>query len=204
VNGPRPDDLPADVLGLLAHERPIAPAPAAARARVAARLGLGPLVPVPRPRTFLGAAKVVVVAAAVAGGAVWYGMRPPPANLSSPAAAPTPPTAPVPVVVPVAPAVTAVPAGSTSRPAPETEIALLRRARRALAAGDAAQALATLERHRRRWPAGELLQEREVLTIQALVVTGARGEARQRADAFLLRFPSSTLAATVGQLRQGL
>jgi outer membrane protein assembly factor BamD (BamD/ComL family) len=78
---------------------------------------------------------------------------------------------------------------------------VLLRARRALSRHDAGQALAALERHRRRWPRGELLQEREVLAIQALSLAGSRDEARRRADAFLARFPTSTLAATVRQLR---
>jgi outer membrane protein assembly factor BamD (BamD/ComL family) len=119
----------------------------------------------------------------------------PPAPVLVPAAAPTPASAPE-AVSPAPPA--------REAPVLETEIALLQRARRALATHDPVRALAALDRHRRRWPAGELLQEREVLSIQALILANDRDDARRRADRFLAHFPASTLAATVLQLRRAL
>jgi hypothetical protein len=197
---PGPEGLPPDIAQLLVHERGAPPAPEGARARVAARLGLpAAAVPPSRPGWLAGGAKVGVLALAVAGGAAWLATRParvsvaPPAPVAVPATAQSPSPAPAPQ--PMRPA----PAART--PAAETEIGLLRRARRALAAHDPVQALAALERHRRRWPEGELLQEREVLAIQALSLAGSPGAARERADAFLARFPSSTLSAAVRQLR---
>jgi hypothetical protein len=153
------------------------------------------------PGKALAGAKIAVLVLAAAGGTAWWLGRPVPATVVSP----PPPAAPVTVPPPTPSPAVAPPRPVAARAAPvETEIALLLRARRALAAGDAARALAVLERHRRRWPAGELLQEREVLTIQALAAVGSQAEARRRADAFLARFPSSTLAATVRQLRQNV
>jgi hypothetical protein len=203
VSEPGVQGLPPDIAELLAHERQPPPAPDVAKARVAARLGLGPPVgPGVIPAKALAGAKIAVLVLAVAGGAAWWLGRPVPATVVSP---PPPPAAPATVPPPTPSPAVAPPRPVAARPAPvETEIALLLRARRALAAGDAARALAVLERHRRRWPAGELLQEREVLTIQALAAAGSRAEARQRADAFLARFPSSTLAVTVRQLRQNV
>jgi outer membrane protein assembly factor BamD (BamD/ComL family) len=89
-------------------------------------------------------------------------------------------------------------------PSAETELVLLRRARGALARNDADHALAAVERHRRLWPKGELVQEREVLAIQALSLAGATSRARARADRFLEHYPASTLAETVRQLRKRL
>ncbi len=70
-------------------------------------------------------------------------------------------------------------------------------AREAYRAGDSARALQLLERARRRFPHGTLGQEREALTIQVLAQSGARGAAKQRAEAFLRRYPRSPHAADV-------
>ena len=77
------------------------------------------------------------------------------------------------------------------------ESALLGAARGALRGGDGAGALASLESARTRFPNGPLLQEREVLTIEALAQTGDTGAASRRASSFLRRFPSSPHATHV-------
>jgi hypothetical protein len=73
------------------------------------------------------------------------------------------------------------------------EQALLDPARVSLAHGDGAGALARLAQHEHRFPNGALAQEREAMTIRALVITGDRDAARARAQAFRSRYPSSLL-----------
>jgi hypothetical protein len=73
------------------------------------------------------------------------------------------------------------------------EQALLDPARASLAHGDGAGALARLALHERRFPNGALAQEREAMTIRALVLTGDRDRARARAAAFRSRYPGSLL-----------
>jgi hypothetical protein len=209
---PPPDELPADVIELLGLERQSPAAPEAARVRVAHRLGLKPgaagaSVPAAvRPWWGSGAVKIaLLVVAGASGTAAWLATRRAPAP---PVQAPEPPPAAVPDTPAPSPVTPPAAARATSPP-PEparrdTEIDVLGRARRALARGDARQALTELGRHQQRWPRGQLTQEREVLAIQALAATGANAEARARADRFLAQFPESTLSATVRQLRRGL
>ncbi|HVZ75155.1 MAG TPA: hypothetical protein VHJ20_22390 [Polyangia bacterium] len=71
------------------------------------------------------------------------------------------------------------------------EQALLDPARGALARHDGAAALALLDQHAHRFPDGALAQEREAMTIHALVLTGDRDRARARAQAFRARYPGS-------------
>jgi hypothetical protein len=73
------------------------------------------------------------------------------------------------------------------------EQALLDPARAELARGDGSGALARLELHERRFPGGALAQEREAMTIRALVLTGDRERARSRASTFRARYPDSLL-----------
>ncbi|HVU52157.1 MAG TPA: hypothetical protein VHL80_15775, partial [Polyangia bacterium] len=73
------------------------------------------------------------------------------------------------------------------------EQALLDPARAALAHGDGVGALARLALHERRFPNGALAQERDAMTIRALILIGDRDHARARADAFRSRYPSSLL-----------
>ena len=73
------------------------------------------------------------------------------------------------------------------------EQALLDPARAALARGDGAAALARLDVHEHRYPAGALSQEREAMTIRALVLTGRRDGALARAASFRARYPDSLL-----------
>jgi hypothetical protein len=77
------------------------------------------------------------------------------------------------------------------------EHALLERARAAVAAGQGSAALASLEQHARSFPRGRLGQEREVLTIQALMQTGRHADARARGERFRRQFPKSMLLPVV-------
>jgi hypothetical protein len=73
------------------------------------------------------------------------------------------------------------------------EQTLLDPARAALAHGDGVGALSLLDQHARRFPDGALAQEREAMTIHALVLTGDAERAHRRADAFRVRYPGSLL-----------
>lgn len=77
------------------------------------------------------------------------------------------------------------------------EQALLEAARRALAAGDPRGALAAVSTHERRFAAGGLAEERDVLRIQAHARAGRMDEARAFAARFRARYPHSLLRAAV-------
>ena len=77
------------------------------------------------------------------------------------------------------------------------ERALLDEARRAIGAGDFKACLTQLTKHGRAFPGGKLAEEREALTINALVGVGRYAEARQKADRFARRYPHSFLAPSV-------
>jgi hypothetical protein len=207
-----PEALPPDVAGLVELERQTAVATEGARVRVAARLGLEGAASAPGAPVGAGGwgsfvAPLTILTIAAAGAAVWLSVRsagegaraperPQPA-VKLPVIAPVapPPPAPAPAVVQEPQAVAARVAG------PDGEVSLLAAARKELAAGNPRGALALLRRHERRWPRGELVQEREVMAIQALAASGAAGEVRARADRFLQRFPGSTLSEAVRQAR---
>jgi hypothetical protein len=100
---------------------------------------------------------------------------------------------PSPVPSESASAIPARVASAAARPpeSPEAEVKLLGRAQDALRSRPD-EALALCGEHARRFPAGGLVQEREVIAIEALVKTGRSDEARARADRFKARFPGST------------
>jgi hypothetical protein len=77
------------------------------------------------------------------------------------------------------------------------ELAMLDRARAALAEGDPALALSMIDAYFARFERPELAPEATVLAIQALVRAGDRDAARRRASAFLAANPSSPYAARV-------
>ncbi len=94
-------------------------------------------------------------------------------------------------------------ASAPARDAPlERERTLLDMSRTALARGDAAAALASLEAHAREFPRGQLAEEREVMAIQALVATHRMPEARQRAAAFRTTYPASALLPVIDEAVQ--
>lgn len=84
------------------------------------------------------------------------------------------------------------------------ELRFLRPAREALARDDFGSALAATAAHERRFPHGQLVEEREALRIVAL--SGARrgDEARRAAAAFRARFPGSLLQKRVDDAVRGL
>ncbi|HZS42236.1 MAG TPA: hypothetical protein VFF06_35645 [Polyangia bacterium] len=77
------------------------------------------------------------------------------------------------------------------------ERALLEQGRAALGHGDAARALAAVERHQRKFPRGQLAEERESLWIRALVAAGEPDAARERAADFRARYPRSIFLPVV-------
>lgn len=122
--------------------------------------------------------------------------------------------APVPAPVPPAPAphvakhaqppqeILPAPEPEAAQPEPEPEHRappgaptwdepqLIERARKALAS-DPRRALLLTQEHQRRFPAGALGVEREVIAVEALARVGQTAEARRRAQAFTTRYPKS-------------
>lgn len=91
------------------------------------------------------------------------------------------------------PPVSAAPAASDKDPAAATEraeVALLADAQAALTVRPA-ESLARCDEHARRFATGTLVQEREVLAIDALMRLGRRPEAEARANRFRAAFPRS-------------
>jgi hypothetical protein len=90
---------------------------------------------------------------------------------------------------------------SASRTRAETdaraESRLIAAARDALRANDVAGALRLLARARRQFPSGILAQEREALSVEALVRSDQLAAARFRAQEFLRAFPASPHTARV-------
>ncbi|WP_437593536.1 hypothetical protein [Sorangium sp. So ce1000] len=60
--------------------------------------------------------------------------------------------------------------------------------------------LAALDEHRREFPRGQLMAEREFITIDALMRLGRAEEARARAEAFLMTYASSPYAERVRRI----
>jgi hypothetical protein len=77
------------------------------------------------------------------------------------------------------------------------ELGALDRARLSLSNGDARRALDELDGYDRRFPEGRLQLEAEVMRIDAFAKVGRKDVARQHADAFLRRHPTSVLATRV-------
>jgi TolA-binding protein len=77
------------------------------------------------------------------------------------------------------------------------ERALIETARSAVARGNAGAALDAVAQHQRRFPRGQLGEEREVLAVQALVAAGRVQEAAERGARFRLQYPNSALLPVV-------
>lgn len=86
--------------------------------------------------------------------------------------------------------------GSASRGG-ASELELVQSAQSALSA-DPERALAIAGEHARVYPSGELVQEREVLAVEALARLGRKEEALRRARALVQRFPRTPYAARLG------
>jgi len=118
---------------------------------------------------------------------------------SSRARAPVHPSAGAPTQAATAASVqpTAASEPSSRADALRDENALLASARGLLRNGDARGALATLDTARARHPNGTLVQEREVLTVEALAQSGDSSGASRRAATFLKSFPASPHASHI-------
>ena len=123
-------------------------------------------------------------------------------------ARPPEPLQDAPVIAPAEPLADAVEATPVAREAPSEareqddaarDLALIERARVALARGQSAEALQVLGEHRRRFPRRSD-EEREALTVQALAADGQRAEAGVRARAFLDRYPRSLFRSVVAPM----
>jgi TolA-binding protein len=80
------------------------------------------------------------------------------------------------------------------------EVTALDRARRAMTDGDAAGALRRLDDYEAHFSRGALVEEAQVLRIEALLAEGDRGAAARVASRFLAAHPSSPHAARVRAL----
>ena len=96
------------------------------------------------------------------------------------------------------------PSGGKVAPKPvepvDAERLLIDQARTALDRGSIEEALGALEDCARRFPNGELAEEREVLWIQAANRAGRKSEARERAAAFAAQHPESLFLPWIGGL----
>jgi len=181
-------------------------------ARLSERLGPlltapAPAPPVKAPSGMSTAAKLGLSALALllAGGGAWLlstsqSVAPPAPSLPAPPppvleqnAPAGPPTAAPSEATPDTGASKPQPPAAGEKPAPAAQLSeaeLLEQARAALR-GDPARALARANEHRRRFPGGVLVQEREVIAIQALRQLGRSSEADQRTESFKKAFPGS-------------
>jgi hypothetical protein len=150
-----------------------------------------------------------VIALLAIGYAAWIGLRAPEAPAvarpiapqQAPVAAPAP-AAPAPAPLarePAAPTEERSTRAARAVHAPEPppaprgatdEIALLSRAKRAIAATPG-RALALLDQHEREFPRGTFVEEREALAIEALHAAGRGDQARRKLAAFRERYPGS-------------
>ncbi len=125
-------------------------------------------------------------------------------NATSAASATKSPTGLVPPAaadLPASRAPAATSAGAPTSSAPQGELPserlLIDEARAGLAGGDAADALARLDEHARRYKHGQLDEEREALAVQALAQLGRYDDARARAARFRQRWPDSVYLSAV-------
>jgi hypothetical protein len=92
------------------------------------------------------------------------------------------------------------PASSSQAPRPSqlaAERMLLDEARGGLVQGEPERALDRLSLHRSRYPTGLLAEERDAMFVEALAKSGRYEAARQAAEAFRARAPSSLFLPTV-------
>lgn len=82
----------------------------------------------------------------------------------------------------------------------QAELAVVKKARQALAAGQAAKALTLLQDSQEKFANGALVPEREALLIIALSQSGQARKARPKARRFLSKHPESPMANRVRQV----
>jgi hypothetical protein len=211
------EPLSPDIEALLASERNVAPQPEDLRRRALLRaraaLSTSPMTArAPRARRaswrwrWAVATAGVLVAGTLATAAIRVSLR-----AKQPAAEPSlveavrEPrplvarlTAPAPALDDWAPTPIAPPPRLAARPLTRSEgytleLELLQPARAALARADFASALAAIATHDRRFPNGQLAEEREALRVLALSGAHQSEDARRAATAFRKRFPRSLL-----------
>jgi outer membrane protein assembly factor BamD (BamD/ComL family) len=95
------------------------------------------------------------------------------------------------VLLSTAPAQPAASPQKAQAPRKESEMTLLERARILLGSSQPKQALELAEQHRRKYPNGMFVQDREIITIQALCELGRIKEAKVRLQQFDKTFPNS-------------
>ncbi|MES1184899.1 MAG: hypothetical protein ABUL60_13880 [Myxococcales bacterium] len=120
-------------------------------------------------------------------------LPPPPSSVvvgTSPVSHAAPVKAAEPVVAPEVTPVSPAPHVVKETPATWDEPQLIERARKALAS-DPRRALMLAQEHQRRFPAGALSAERDVIALDALARSGQTAEAKRRALAFEAKYPKS-------------
>lgn len=208
-------DESADADALLARIR----ASIGARATSRSRRGL-------RAAFLLAAALVLVAVASLAAYRVTHPLPSPSSPTSVTTSAPKSEAAPssvIPAMVPSAPDTTfGTAAGTTSatlrphvaasasasptsdaavtEPEAAEEVALIARARAALAAGDTDPALHDLYLHERQFQHPKLSEEREILFVQALAAAHRPDEARKRFVRFEKAYPASSALSSLRRL----
>jgi hypothetical protein len=219
------EPLPSDLQDLIAAHRAVAKTTAPGKARVNARLqallvnpprnggggggGNGPAVTTNVARTAMTFASGLIVGGAI----VYLAIAPtkqvvvvekPVVSAAMTATALETIDASTPMlqrslVVPSAEPFTSAPANPVASPTSSlaAERAILDPARTALGRGDGVSALEAVRAHERRFPSGALVEEREAIAIQALVLVGKKDEARSRGARFMTRYPGSVLGPTV-------
>jgi hypothetical protein len=194
---------------LLARGRVVPRAPDLARARGLARaratvaaVASAAALPMPVMRVrglHIAVAAILALMLGTAGALAAFRARarrlPPPSWLEPPAA-----LAPAAIADPPAP--TAGPARRArskpvARDAYAMELDVLQRAQAAYVGRDLGGALALLAEHARRFPNGQLTEEREALRVQSLARSAHVAEAREVAAAFAGKFPRSVLLPQV-------
>ncbi len=207
-------ELSPDARSLLDAGRHAHDPPSAARARVRARVDArlqAPAAPrlraLPRWLTLVSAVALVALVA-------WFARRPvappPPAPVVTPAPAARPVAAPTPVIAPAPvaqPAPIAAPtplAPPAVRPRPQLptdtlaeELRLVTAARRALAGGQLDVADGALREHTRRFPRGQLAEERDATRALVTCSRGDRDASAREAARFLTAHPRSPQAPRV-------
>jgi hypothetical protein len=83
------------------------------------------------------------------------------------------------------------------------EVVLLEPARQSLSRGDYGAALSALAKHRREYPNGQLVEEREALRVRALWGLGQKGPALAAAKVFRKRYPRSALLGWLSEQEDG-
>jgi TolA-binding protein len=124
---------------------------------------------------------------------------------SRPTAAPRPGAAPPPSIAPAEqaepePVVEPPPPVASAAPRLAEEVDAMERARGAVARGQAAEAMAALDRYDREFPRGRMGHEAAYLRMQALILQGNRAAAQQMAESFLRANPQSPLSPRVRAL----